>query len=311
MSAAAVRRGRRGARRRCRRASPRTSGSQQLLDRRAQDGRRGRRSTGASARSSRSARCSPTGVTVRLAGQDSRRGTFVAAARLASSTPRTGEDYLPLSTLAKDRARFFVHDSLLCEFAAMGFEYGYSVENPDALVLWEAQFGDFANGAQSIVDEFISSGEVKWGQRVVADAAAAARPRGPGPRPHVGPPGAVPAAVRRGQHAGGRSRPPRPTTSTCCAARRCRRRRSRWSCSRRSRCCGTSWWSRRSPTSPPARSSRCIPATSTELDPAGVKRVLLCSGKVYYDLSRRAPTAASPTPRSSGWSSSTRCRSTS
>jgi 2-oxoglutarate decarboxylase len=104
------------------------------------------------------------GVTVRLAGQDSRRGTFVQ--RHASIVDaRTGRDYLPLSAVAKDPARFFAHDSLLSEFAAMGFEYGYSVENPDALVLWEAQFGDFASGAQSIVDEFISSGEVKWGQQ--------------------------------------------------------------------------------------------------------------------------------------------------
>ncbi|MEV1285651.1 multifunctional oxoglutarate decarboxylase/oxoglutarate dehydrogenase thiamine pyrophosphate-binding subunit/dihydrolipoyllysine-residue succinyltransferase subunit [Micromonospora sp. NPDC049679] len=104
------------------------------------------------------------GVTVRLAGQDSRRGTFVQ--RHASVVDaETGNDYLPLSSLAKQPARFFVHDSLLSEYAAMGFEYGYSVENPEALVLWEAQFGDFVNGAQSIVDEFISSGEVKWGQQ--------------------------------------------------------------------------------------------------------------------------------------------------
>ena len=104
------------------------------------------------------------GVTVRLAGQDSRRGTFVS--RHASIVDaKTGKDFLPLTTLATGNARFFVHDSLLSEYAAMGFEYGYSVENPDALVLWEAQFGDFANGAQSIVDEFISSGEVKWGQQ--------------------------------------------------------------------------------------------------------------------------------------------------
>jgi 2-oxoglutarate dehydrogenase E1 component len=103
------------------------------------------------------------GVTVRLAGQDSRRGTFTSRhASIVDS--QTGKDFLPLSTLATGNARFFVHDSLLSEYAAMGFEYGYSVENPDALVLWEAQFGDFANGAQSIVDEFISSGEVKWGQ---------------------------------------------------------------------------------------------------------------------------------------------------
>jgi 2-oxoglutarate dehydrogenase E1 component len=105
------------------------------------------------------------GLTVRLSGQDSRRGTFVQ--RHASIVDAvTGDDYLPLKRLeANSGGRFFVHDSLLSEFAVMGFEYGYSVENQDALVAWEAQFGDFANGAQSIVDEFISSGEVKWGQR--------------------------------------------------------------------------------------------------------------------------------------------------
>ncbi|GAA1734272.1 multifunctional oxoglutarate decarboxylase/oxoglutarate dehydrogenase thiamine pyrophosphate-binding subunit/dihydrolipoyllysine-residue succinyltransferase subunit [Luedemannella helvata] len=105
------------------------------------------------------------GATVRLSGQDSRRGTFVQ--RHASVVDaRTGDDYLPLNALAEaGGGRFFVHDSLLSEFAVLGFEYGYSVENVDALVLWEAQFGDFANGAQSIVDEFISSGEAKWGQR--------------------------------------------------------------------------------------------------------------------------------------------------
>jgi multifunctional 2-oxoglutarate metabolism enzyme len=104
------------------------------------------------------------GVTVRLAGQDSRRGTFVQ--RHASLVDaETGKDYLPLFAVKADDARFFVHDSLLSEYAAMGFEYGYSVENLDALVAWEAQFGDFANGAQSVVDEFLSSGEVKWGQQ--------------------------------------------------------------------------------------------------------------------------------------------------
>jgi 2-oxoglutarate dehydrogenase E1 component len=76
----------------------------------------------------------------------------------------TGDDYLPVKAVEANGGRFFVHDSLLSEFAVMGFEYGYSVEAPDALVMWEAQFGDFANGAQSIVDEFVSSGEAKWGQ---------------------------------------------------------------------------------------------------------------------------------------------------
>jgi len=104
------------------------------------------------------------GVTVRLSGQDSRRGTFVQR-HGAVMDANTGTEYLPLTAVADDDARFFIQDSLLSEYAAMGFEYGYSVENPEALVMWEAQFGDFVNGAQSIVDEFISSGEVKWGQQ--------------------------------------------------------------------------------------------------------------------------------------------------
>jgi 2-oxoglutarate dehydrogenase E1 component len=104
------------------------------------------------------------GVPVRLSGQDSRRGTFVQ--RHAVLVHRqTGEEYTPLKNLEDGQAPFWVYDSLLSEFAAMGFEYGYSVANPKALVCWEAQFGDFANGAQTIVDEFISSGEAKWGQR--------------------------------------------------------------------------------------------------------------------------------------------------
>jgi 2-oxoglutarate dehydrogenase E1 component len=104
------------------------------------------------------------GVPVRLAGQDSRRGTFVQ--RHAVLTDKiTGAEWTPLANLSDDQAKFWIYDSLLSEFAAMGFEYGYSVERPDALVVWEAQFGDFGNGAQTIVDEFISSSEQKWGQR--------------------------------------------------------------------------------------------------------------------------------------------------
>ncbi|MEU8350140.1 multifunctional oxoglutarate decarboxylase/oxoglutarate dehydrogenase thiamine pyrophosphate-binding subunit/dihydrolipoyllysine-residue succinyltransferase subunit, partial [Streptomyces sp. NPDC048845] len=103
------------------------------------------------------------GTPVRLAGQDSRRGTF--GQRHAVLVDReTGNDYTPLLYLSEDQARFNVYDSLLSEYAAMGFEYGYSLARPDALVLWEAQFGDFVNGAQTVVDEFISSAEQKWGQ---------------------------------------------------------------------------------------------------------------------------------------------------
>jgi 2-oxoglutarate decarboxylase len=104
------------------------------------------------------------GRPVRLAGQDTRRGTFVQ--RHAVLVDRiTGEEYTPLAHLTPDQGPFHVYDSLLSEFAAVGFEYGYSVARPDALVAWEAQFGDFADGAQTILDEFISSGEQKWGQR--------------------------------------------------------------------------------------------------------------------------------------------------
>lgn len=104
------------------------------------------------------------GTPVRLAGQDSRRGTFVQRHAVLIDKV-TAEEWTPLLYLGEGQARFWVYDSLLSEFAAMGFEYGYSVERPDALVLWEAQFGDFFNGAQTIVDEFISSSEQKWGQR--------------------------------------------------------------------------------------------------------------------------------------------------
>ncbi|WP_232079930.1 multifunctional oxoglutarate decarboxylase/oxoglutarate dehydrogenase thiamine pyrophosphate-binding subunit/dihydrolipoyllysine-residue succinyltransferase subunit [Mycolicibacterium parafortuitum] len=109
------------------------------------------------------------GRTIRFTGQDTRRGTFTQ--RHAVIIDRhTGKEFTPLQLLTVDSdgnptgGKFMVYDSALSEFAAVGFEYGYSVGNPDALVLWEAQFGDFVNGAQSIIDEFISSGEAKWGQ---------------------------------------------------------------------------------------------------------------------------------------------------
>lgn len=104
------------------------------------------------------------GTPVRLAGQDSRRGTFVQRHAVMHDR-ETGAEWTPLLYLSADQAKFWVYDSSLSEYAALGFEYGYSVERPDALVLWEAQFGDFVNGAQTIIDEFISSAEQKWAQR--------------------------------------------------------------------------------------------------------------------------------------------------
>ncbi|MET9936155.1 multifunctional oxoglutarate decarboxylase/oxoglutarate dehydrogenase thiamine pyrophosphate-binding subunit/dihydrolipoyllysine-residue succinyltransferase subunit, partial [Streptomyces sp. NPDC006324] len=103
------------------------------------------------------------GTPVRLSGQDSRRGTF-GQRHAVLVDQETGEDYTPLLYLTEDQAHYNVYDSLLSEYAAMGFEYGYSLARPDSLVVWEAQFGDFVNGAQTVVDEFISSAEQKWGQ---------------------------------------------------------------------------------------------------------------------------------------------------
>ncbi|MGH2790409.1 MAG: multifunctional oxoglutarate decarboxylase/oxoglutarate dehydrogenase thiamine pyrophosphate-binding subunit/dihydrolipoyllysine-residue succinyltransferase subunit, partial [Actinomycetota bacterium] len=103
------------------------------------------------------------GMDVRLSGQDSRRGTF-SQRHSVLVDHRTGEEYTPLNDLSGNQARYRCFDSLLSEYAATGFEYGYSVANGDALVCWEAQFGDFVNGAQIVIDQFISSGEDKWNQ---------------------------------------------------------------------------------------------------------------------------------------------------
>ena len=101
------------------------------------------------------------GTDVRLAGQDSRRGTF-SHRHAVQVDFKTGEDHLPLTSLDDEQGRFMAYDSLLSEYAAVGFEYGYSVQNKDTLVAWEAQFGDFVNGAQIIIDQFIVAAEDKW-----------------------------------------------------------------------------------------------------------------------------------------------------
>jgi len=103
------------------------------------------------------------GHPVRLVGQDTRRGTF--SQRFGAVIDAvTNQAWVPLQHLSPDQAPFDIYDGILNEYAATGFEYGYSVAAPDALVCWEAQYGDFANGAQPIIDEFISAGQTKWGQ---------------------------------------------------------------------------------------------------------------------------------------------------
>jgi len=223
------------------------------------------------------------GHPVRLVGQDSRRGTF--GQRHAVLVDRhTGFEYTPLKQLDSGPAKFFVHDSLLSEYAAMGFEYGYSVARPEALVCWEAQFGDFADGAQTITDEFISSGEQKWGQRsgvvlllphgydgqgpdhssarierflslCAQDNMTLAYPTTPGNYFHL----------LRWQAMSGRHKPlvvftPKSMLRLKAAA---------------------------SPLSEFTAGSFRPMIGSSVADPAAVRRVLLCAGKVYYDLAAR------------------------
>jgi len=104
------------------------------------------------------------GTSIRVSGQDSRRGTF-SHRHSTLVDYANGDEFQPLGELATDTTQLWIYDSLLSEYAVLGFEYGYSITNPDALVIWEAQFGDFMNGAQIVIDQFIVSGEDKWDQK--------------------------------------------------------------------------------------------------------------------------------------------------
>jgi 2-oxoglutarate dehydrogenase E1 component len=103
------------------------------------------------------------GTPVRLSGQDSRRGTF--SQRHAALTDfQTGDSFIPLNHISPDQANLCVYNSMLSEAAVLGFDYGYTLDEPHMLIMWEAQFGDFVNGAQVIIDQFIASAESKWGR---------------------------------------------------------------------------------------------------------------------------------------------------
>ena len=263
------------------------------------------------------------GVNVRLTGQDTRRGTF-SHRHAVLVDYANGEEYVPLAHIrdglhrigadqlepAGEMGNFTVRDSLLSEYAAVGFEYGYSVEAPEALVAWEAQFGDFVNGAQIIIDNFLVAAENKWAQYAGLVAAPAARVRGPGTRALLVPVRAVPLAVRPGQHAGhhplhvGPVLPPAalPGADDAQAASR--------SSSRPSRCCGRTPRARPSPISrrdPSARSS----TTSRSRTPPPSVASCCAAARSATRPSSGAPSSRATRPLgspSSGWSRSTRGR---
>ncbi|TAM91502.1 MAG: multifunctional oxoglutarate decarboxylase/oxoglutarate dehydrogenase thiamine pyrophosphate-binding subunit/dihydrolipoyllysine-residue succinyltransferase subunit, partial [Jatrophihabitans sp.] len=220
------------------------------------------------------------GRAVRVTGQDTRRGTFTQ--RHATLIDRvTGAEYTPLRSLDEGQAPFWIYDSLLSEYAAMGFEYGYSVVRDDALVCWEAQFGDFADGAQTIIDEFIASGEAKWGQRSAVTLLLPHGYEGQGP-----------------DHSSGRpERFLQLAAENNMTVAMCSSPANYFHLLRRQ---GLNWVRRPLIAFTPKSLLRLKAATS-ELDeftngtfepvladrvadPGQVRRVLLCSGKVYYDL---------------------------
>ncbi|WNM26687.1 multifunctional oxoglutarate decarboxylase/oxoglutarate dehydrogenase thiamine pyrophosphate-binding subunit/dihydrolipoyllysine-residue succinyltransferase subunit [Demequina capsici] len=219
------------------------------------------------------------GVPVRIAGQDTRRGTFVQRHAVLHDRS-TGAEWTPLLYLSSDQARLHIYDSPLSEYACVGFEYGYSVERPDALTLWEAQFGDFVNGAQTIMDEFVSSAEQKWGQSSSVVLLLPHGFEGQGPD-HSS------ARIERFLQLCAEENMTAAMPSTPASYFHLLRRQA-YDRPRRPLIVFTpkSMLRLRAATSEVAdfTTGTFLPAIPDTLDPEDVTRVLICAGKVYYDL---------------------------
>jgi 2-oxoglutarate dehydrogenase E1 component len=220
------------------------------------------------------------GVPIRLTGQDTERGTF-SQRHLVLHHAETDQRYTPLMHLDDARAPFEVHNSPLSELAALGFEYGYSVVAPRALVLWEAQFGDFVNGAQVIIDQFLASGRAKWGQLSRLVLLLPHGYEGQGPE-HSS------ARLERFLQLAAENNIRVANCTTPAQYFHLLRTQARLP-QRRPLIVMTPKSLLRHPraTSPVAALSEGTFRTvlaDEQVDPAAVRRVVLCSGKVYYDL---------------------------
>jgi len=229
------------------------------------------------------------GAPVRLSGQDVGRGTF-SQRHSVLYDQHDGHKFIPLNALGEDAARFQVYDSLLSEYAAVGFEYGYSVADPATLVIWEAQFGDFVNGAQIVIDQFIAAAEAKWGQSSQMVMLLPHGYEGQGPEHSSGRPERfLQLAAEDNLIVANYSTPANYFHSLRRQAKRDARKplalMTPKSLLRHPQAVSTV---------EDLSEGRYQPVIPSEVDPAGVRRLVFCSGKVYYDaLKARTDSSAS------------------